>query len=44
MVAHYFTLEIYPETYELRFNPLPSLKPSGDLKFRVAERRRELLA
>ena len=42
MVAHYFTLEIYPENYKLRFNPLPSLKPDRKLKFRVAERRREL--
>ena len=42
MVARYFTLEIYPENYELRFNPLPSLKPDRRLKFRVAERRREL--
>ncbi len=42
MVARYFNLEIYPENYELRFNPLPSLKPDRKLKFRVAERRREL--
>ena len=44
VVARYFTLEIYPENYKLRFNPLPSLKPSGDLKFRVAMKRRELRA
>lgn len=42
LVARYFTLEIDPENYELRFNPLPSLKPDRRLKFRVAERRREL--
>ncbi|MDE0410432.1 MAG: cytochrome P450 [Alphaproteobacteria bacterium] len=42
MVARYFTLEIYPENYKLRFNPLPSLKPDSKLRFRVAERRREL--
>ena len=44
MVAHYFTLEVFPEAYrdKLKFNPLPSLKPSKKLKFRIAERRREL--
>ncbi len=44
LVAHYFDLEISPENYKLRFNPLPSLKPSRDLKFRVAGQRRELRA
>ena len=42
MVAHYFTLEVYPPNYKLRINPLPSLKPSKKLKFRIAERRREI--
>ena len=42
MVAHYFTLEVFPADYRLRFSPLPSLKPSRKLKFRVAEQRREL--
>ena len=42
MVAHYFTLEVSPANYELRFNPLPSMKPSKDLKFHIAEQRREI--
>ena len=42
MVAHYFKLEVSPATYKLKFNPLPSLKPSKKLKFRIAEQRREL--
>ena len=42
MVAHYFTLEVSPADYKLRFSPLPSVKPSKKLKFRIAEQRREL--
>ena len=44
MVAHYFTLEVSPAAYKdkLKFDPLPSLKPSKKLKFRIAEQRREL--
>ena len=42
MIAHYFTLEVSPANYELRFNPLPSMKPSKKLKFRIAEQKREL--
>jgi len=42
MVAYYFDLEVFPENYTLRFNPLPSMKPSRKLKFRVAGKRREL--
>ena len=44
MVAHYFTLEIAPANFKFRFNPLPSMKPSKKLKFRVSERRREIRA
>ena len=42
MVAHYFNIEVAPAGYKLKFNPIPSLKPSSKLKFRIAERRREL--
>ena len=42
MVAHHFTLEVSPANYRLRFSPLPSMKPSRDLKFHVAEQRRAL--
>ena len=42
MIAHYFTLEVSPANYTLRFDPLPSMKPSKKLKFRIAEQRREL--
>ena len=44
MVAHYFTLNVSPENFKLRFNPLPSMKPSKKLKFLIAERKRELPA
>ena len=42
MIAHYFTLEVSPANYKFRINPFPSSKPSKKLKFRIAERRREL--
>ena len=42
LVAHYFTLEVSPANYKLKFSPLPSLKPSKKLKFRLAEQRREI--
>ena len=42
IIAHYFTLEVYPANYEVRFSPLPSMKPSNKLKFRIAEKKREL--
>ena len=42
MIAHYFTIEVSPADYKLRFTPLPSLKPSKKLKFRIAEQRREI--
>ena len=44
MLAHYFTIEVSPARYKLRFNPFPSLKPSKKLKFRITEQRRELSA
>ena len=42
MIAHYFTLEVSPANYVLRFSPLPSMKPSRKLKFRIVEQKREL--
>ena len=42
LVAHYFTLEVSPANYKLKFSPLPSLKPSKKLKFRIAEQRHEI--
>ncbi len=42
MIAHYFTLEMFPFDYELRFNPFPSMKPSKKLRFLIAEQRREI--
>ncbi|WP_419950283.1 cytochrome P450 [Candidatus Palauibacter sp.] len=46
MLAHYFTIEVTPAKYarKLRFNPVPSLKPSKKVRFRIAEQRRELPA
>ncbi|MCY4644096.1 MAG: cytochrome P450 [Bacteriovoracales bacterium] len=42
MIAHYFTLEVAPANYKLRFSPLPSMKPDKKLKFKIAEQRRKL--
>ena len=44
MIAHYFTLEVSPAKYadSLRFSPIPSLKPTNKLNFRVVEQIREL--
>ena len=42
MVAHYFTLQVAPATYKLKFSPLPSMKPSRKLMFHLAEQRHEL--
>ena len=42
MIAHYFDIEVSPANYTFKFNPLPSMKPSKNLKFRIAERRREI--
>ena len=42
MVAHYFDIEVAPAGYKLKINPIPSLKPSSKLKFRIAGKRREL--
>ena len=44
MVAHYFNIGISPSDYKLKFNPIPSQKPSKKLRFRVVERRREVPA
>ena len=44
IIARHFTLEVSPANYRLRFNPLPSMKPSRRLKFLVAEQRHELPA
>ena len=42
MIARYFRIEVSPANYVLRFSPLPSMKPSRRLKFRIAEQQREL--
>ena len=42
MIAHHFTLEVTPADWKLKFSPLPSMKPSEKLTFRVAEQRRDL--
>ena len=46
MIARGVTLEVSPAKYvdALRFNPLPSMKPTKKLKFRVVERGHELAA
>ena len=42
MVAHYFNITVSPGNYKLKFNPLPSMKPSSKLKFHISEKRREI--
>ena len=42
MVAHYFNLEVFPPKYKHSFSPLPSMKPSKNLSFRIVEQRREV--
>ncbi len=42
MIAHYFTLRVYPENYELRINPFPSMRPNKKLKFCITEQKHEL--
>ena len=44
MIAHYFRLEVVPKRFrhKLTFSPFPSNKPSGKLKFVIAEQRREI--
>ena len=42
MVAHYFTINISPSDYKLKFSPIPSQKPSKKLRFAVEEQRRKL--
>ncbi len=42
MIAHHFNIKVDPENYKLGFNPIPSMKPNRKLKFRIAEKRREI--
>ena len=44
MIAHYFTLEVTPAKYRdrIKYSPLPSMKPSKKVKFRITEQRRPL--
>ena len=42
MVAHYFTIEVSPANYKLKFSPIPSMKPSKKLKLHITGQRREL--
>ena len=44
MIAHYFTLEVSPANFKLRFDPIPSMKPSPKLKFDIAEQIRKVAA
>ena len=42
MIAHYFTLELYPANSKLRMSPFPSVALGKKMKFRVSEQRREM--
>ena len=39
LIARHFTIRVSPANYKLRFDPLPSMKPSSKLKFHIAEQR-----
>ena len=42
MIAHHFNVELVPADFQMKFRPIPSLKPSKKLKFRIASKRREI--
>ena len=42
IIAHYFTLRVYPEDYKLGITAFPSMKPNKKLKFHIAEQKHEL--
>ena len=44
MIARHFTFEVVPRDYRMRINPIPNMKPRAKLKFRIAERLREIPA
>jgi cytochrome P450 len=44
MIAHYFTLEVFPANRKLTLSPFPSMSPSKSLRLRIVEKRRELPA
>ncbi|MDE0347573.1 MAG: cytochrome P450 [Boseongicola sp.] len=44
MIAHYFTLEVFPANHPLKLSPFPSMSPSKSLRLKIVEKRRELSA
>ena len=42
IIAHYFTLRIYPEDREIQISSFPSMSLGKKVKFRIAEQKREL--
>ena len=40
MLARHFNIEVLPEKYrrQLKYNPLPSMKPGKKLKYRITKR------
>ncbi|MYA89296.1 MAG: cytochrome P450 [Boseongicola sp. SB0662_bin_57] len=44
MIAHYFTLEVFPADRPLRLSPFPSMSPSKSLRLKIAEKRHKLPA
>ncbi|MYH59630.1 MAG: cytochrome P450 [Boseongicola sp. SB0675_bin_26] len=44
MIAHHFTLEVFPASQPLKLSPFPSMSPSKSLRLKIVEKRRELSA
>jgi len=42
LLAHYYTFDVYPERFKLRYSPIPNNKPSRKMKFRVTQQHHEL--
>ncbi len=42
MIVHYYTLEISPQNFKHKYNPIPSMSSSKKLKFLITEQRHEL--
>lgn len=44
MIAHYFTLDVFPANRPIKLSPFPSMSPSKSLQLKIVEKRRELPA
>ena len=44
MIAHHFTIEVFPANQPLKLSPFPSTSPSRSLRLKIVEKRRALPA